>query len=524
VNLIGRRNIVPLARSIGAILPPAALALLLAGCSSDSLAHETVRVAAPPARQAVVKPVAESTAPETASEFETSDVSALFVPAADPPPPSRRADTSSYYTIKRADSLWSIAKEMLGDGNRWREIWEANRRILPNPRRLKPGMRLALVPKRGVEKLAAAPPIAPDRRPEAPARKPRTRWHDTEFARTLPDFVLAEARPVRTRPGSSRREKLESGRVATIVKAVPEHLPAALQEGSSGDSPRIASETLTRNAAVAEVLAVSQAAGLGGVGPKWGSGSLTRRELAKQVFALIKRFETRSSKTWKHASPKFSPLSDLPETDPDRLAILEVVNEYRLFDNVFAVWGEGFGPDSPVIREEAAQIFKNLLSDGEAAGALETPELQAEAAPFPDVSPLRRSYDATLELRKRSLLAGFSDNTFRPDDDLTRYHYVALAARALTLVKQAPSADLAISPDTPQDGPLPSWSYDLESSPPAAENADVAPVLFKLRLASGEKLQVMQGFLESSPIRVRESSLHEPDQRIYSPAERVNKH
>ena len=37
------------------------------------------------------------------------------------------------YTVQRGDSLWKIAKEQLGDGTRWGEIYQANRDAIRNP-------------------------------------------------------------------------------------------------------------------------------------------------------------------------------------------------------------------------------------------------------------------------------------------------------------------------------------------------------------------------------------------------------
>ena len=37
------------------------------------------------------------------------------------------------YTVQRGDSLWKIAREQLGDGTRWGEIYQANRDTIRNP-------------------------------------------------------------------------------------------------------------------------------------------------------------------------------------------------------------------------------------------------------------------------------------------------------------------------------------------------------------------------------------------------------
>ncbi len=73
---------------------------------------------------------------------------------AEPPPPAidsfttARADGSSAaqrtYRVRRGDSLWTIARRVLGRGSRWKELYELNRDILPDPHHLKPGMVLKL--------------------------------------------------------------------------------------------------------------------------------------------------------------------------------------------------------------------------------------------------------------------------------------------------------------------------------------------------------------------------------------------
>jgi nucleoid-associated protein YgaU len=48
------------------------------------------------------------------------------------------------YVVKSGDTLSKIAKEVYGDGNRWREILEANKDQIENPSVIRPGWELQL--------------------------------------------------------------------------------------------------------------------------------------------------------------------------------------------------------------------------------------------------------------------------------------------------------------------------------------------------------------------------------------------
>ncbi len=53
--------------------------------------------------------------------------------------------TQSTYVVQKKDTLWSIAKKVYGDGQRWKDIVEANPGL--NPRKLHTGQKLNLPPK-----------------------------------------------------------------------------------------------------------------------------------------------------------------------------------------------------------------------------------------------------------------------------------------------------------------------------------------------------------------------------------------
>jgi nucleoid-associated protein YgaU len=54
----------------------------------------------------------------------------------DPPP--------RIYIVQSGDTLSSIAREKLGDANRWPEIFALNRDVISNPDRILPGQVLVL--------------------------------------------------------------------------------------------------------------------------------------------------------------------------------------------------------------------------------------------------------------------------------------------------------------------------------------------------------------------------------------------
>lgn len=56
-----------------------------------------------------------------------------------PERPNTKPEPKSY-TVKSGDSLFLIAKKNLGDGNRWREVYEKNKTVIgANPNLIKPG-------------------------------------------------------------------------------------------------------------------------------------------------------------------------------------------------------------------------------------------------------------------------------------------------------------------------------------------------------------------------------------------------
>ena len=51
------------------------------------------------------------------------------------------------YVVQKGDNLSKIAKNLLGDANAWKQIFEANRDVLDNPDKIFPGQTLKIPPR-----------------------------------------------------------------------------------------------------------------------------------------------------------------------------------------------------------------------------------------------------------------------------------------------------------------------------------------------------------------------------------------
>ncbi|MBO9541848.1 LysM peptidoglycan-binding domain-containing protein [bacterium] len=90
-------------------------------------------------------------------------------PTKPPAQPPAQPSAPATYTVQKGDSLSKIAKQLLGDGARWPELYEANRATLSNPDRIFPGQQL-IVP--GAKAPNTTQPPAPSG--PAPAAPPRS--------------------------------------------------------------------------------------------------------------------------------------------------------------------------------------------------------------------------------------------------------------------------------------------------------------------------------------------------------------
>ena len=61
-----------------------------------------------------------------------------------PPRETTSAPKAANYTVKSGDCLWNIAKKQLGDGSRWKEIYELNKDKIKNPNLIYSGQSLTM--------------------------------------------------------------------------------------------------------------------------------------------------------------------------------------------------------------------------------------------------------------------------------------------------------------------------------------------------------------------------------------------
>ena len=74
--------------------------------------------------------------------------------AALPPTASARVSKPRTYTVREGDTLWGLARTLLGDPHRWERLYRLNLGVVLNPRSIEPGMVLRLNDSEPVASLA----------------------------------------------------------------------------------------------------------------------------------------------------------------------------------------------------------------------------------------------------------------------------------------------------------------------------------------------------------------------------------
>ena len=106
-------------------------------------------------------------------------------------------------------------------------------------------------------------------------------------------------------------------------------------------------------------------------------------------------------------------------TDKNGMLILPA-SEHKAY--IFGYADGTFRPDNNMSRAEAAAIFARLISEQKG-------EKISSKSSFNDVSKNEWYSDYIGYLSKYGIIKGYSDNTFRPDDNVTRAEFVAMTVR-----------------------------------------------------------------------------------------------
>lgn len=96
------------------------------------------------AGEKILIPVFDLESPMTAAAEPTSATPAAAVAKGVTPVQPVKAGGPRTHVVKEGESLWKIAKQELGSGARWKEIYESNRDVLATPDALHTGLRLRI--------------------------------------------------------------------------------------------------------------------------------------------------------------------------------------------------------------------------------------------------------------------------------------------------------------------------------------------------------------------------------------------
>ena len=115
---------------------------LIVGCASTDKGKNVAAVS--PVLDVAPMPTAVPSAEPTPAAAPVAEPVAFAAPTPLPPEPvaSKAASSSKSYTVKKGDTLFSIAKAQLGSGKDWQKIAAANPGL--TPQKLRAGQQIAM--------------------------------------------------------------------------------------------------------------------------------------------------------------------------------------------------------------------------------------------------------------------------------------------------------------------------------------------------------------------------------------------
>lgn len=160
----------------------------------------------------------------------------------------------------------------------------------------------------------------------------------------------------------------------------------------------------------------------------------TRRQFAQTMRELIRVLEHSSKSSLRADRSETYTFGDLPPGD-ERDAILTLANDYDLFDGIPSIQADRFNGDQPITRYEVARSIDNVLRLAEQRGLIR-PRADLTPRSFRDV---QRSDAAFAEIQAIAnhygVMIGFPDDTFRAQQELTRYQFAQASAQTLPLIR-----------------------------------------------------------------------------------------
>nr|WP_246421709.1 C40 family peptidase [Texcoconibacillus texcoconensis] len=131
------------------------------------------------------------------------------------------------------------------------------------------------------------------------------------------------------------------------------------------------------------------------------------------------------------AATIFDKALELDDVDVDELSYSDLDEDYWAFDqiatvteaSILEVSEENFQPLELLTREETAMAIDN---------AFDLPEVESEVT-FTDLNEDADSYDAIQRAAEAGIISGYVDQTFKPEEDVTRAEFVSLIYEAWNL-------------------------------------------------------------------------------------------
>jgi hypothetical protein len=160
----------------------------------------------------------------------------------------------------------------------------------------------------------------------------------------------------------------------------------------------------------------------------------TRFQFALAMKELIDELERISKTSLRSDDPCLNTYADI-NTAVERDVILDMANAYCLFEGVPGIQSNVFSPDQQVTRSEVSKVIANLMELADRQDIVRP--RNGKKYQFSDVSNRNWAFDAIQMVSDRyGVMIGFPDNTFRPDDQLTRYQFAQAGYQTVPLIRE----------------------------------------------------------------------------------------